>query len=114
MAAKELVNNMKLNAEIHPDGTTHYTFEPDYSQEKAGRWLPKKEIWKKEKLLGEGTYGKVWLERCSSREGTARLRAVKMIIKPTNPAHRAYCDQELEAIAKFSQQKVRPAYRFRA
>lgn len=23
MAAKELVNDMKLNAEIHPDGTTH-------------------------------------------------------------------------------------------
>ncbi|KAF7626482.1 hypothetical protein AFLA_013873 [Aspergillus flavus NRRL3357] len=105
MAAKELVNDMKLNAEIHPDGTTHYTFEPDYSQDKADRWLPKKEIWKKEKLLGEGTYGKVWLERCSSREGPARLRAVKMIIKPTNSAHRAYCDQELEAIAKFSQQK---------
>jgi calcium/calmodulin-dependent protein kinase I len=102
MARTELVNDMKLNAEVHPDGSTsHYT----YAQGTAGRW-PKAEIWKRGKILGSGGFGVVWVEQCVSSQGPGRLRAVKMIKKEPDPSKRAYCDQELEAIAKFSQPKV--------
>lgn len=104
MAAKELVDDMKLMAEIHPEGTYHPTFEPEYI---GGIWSQKREFWKKEKALGQGAYGKVWLEQCTLGEGHSKLRAVKRIRKPKNPSHMIYCEQELEAFAKFSQQKVR-------
>ncbi|KAJ5493669.1 hypothetical protein N7463_009756 [Penicillium fimorum] len=107
MAAKELVEDMKLNAEIHEDVTYHYTFQPDYTRGGAGGWQQKREKWKKERPLGEGSYGKVWLERCLTSEGTAKLRAVKIITKPANPSHRIYCDLELQPIAKFSQRKYK-------
>lgn len=104
MAAKELVDDMKLVAEIYPDGTYHPTFEPEYI---GGILSQKKEFWRREEDLGEGAYGKVWLERCTISEGRSKLRAVKRIRKPKNPSHMVYCDQELEAFAKFSQHKVR-------
>lgn len=106
MARTELVNDMKLNADILPDGTLHYTFQPDYSQGTTGRWRPKIETWKRGKMLGSGTFGTVWIEQHVSSEGPAKLRAVKMIKKLPHPSHSTYCNQELEAIAKFSQPKV--------
>lgn len=106
MARTELVNDMKLNAEIHPDGSTsQYAFQPDYAQGAAGRW-PKAEVWQRGKILGAGSFGVVWVEQCVSNQGPARLRAVKMIKKERDPSKQAYCDQELEAVAKFSQPKV--------
>lgn len=100
------MNDMKLNADILPDGTSHYTFRPDYSQGTTGRWRPKIEIWKRGKILGSGSFGTVWIEECASKEGLTKLRAVKMIKKLPHPSHLTCCDQELEAIAKFSQPKV--------
>ncbi|CAI7574824.1 unnamed protein product [Penicillium viridicatum] len=106
MARTELVNDMKLDAEVHPDGTSHPTFQPDYAQGTTGRWRPKVEIWKRGKILGAGTFGTVWIEKCVPSEGPAKVRAVKMIKKSSNPSEQIYCDQELEAMAKFS----RPRY----
>lgn len=111
MARTELVNDMKLNAEIRPDGTSHRTFQPDYSQGTTGRWRPKIEIWKRGRNIGSGSFGKVWVEQCVSSDGPARLRAVKMVKKLSDPSHSIYLDQELEAIAKFSQPKVRTTFR---
>ncbi|PWY93081.1 kinase-like protein [Aspergillus sclerotioniger CBS 115572] len=96
---------MKLNAQIHPDGSTsQYAFHPAYGQGTAGRW-PKTETWKRGKILGSGSFGVVWVEQCVRSQGPARLRAVKMIKKEHDPSKQVYCDQELEAVAKFSQPK---------
>ncbi|CAG7955120.1 unnamed protein product [Penicillium salamii] len=105
MERTELVNDMKLNADIRPDQTSHSAFQPDYARGATGQWHRKVEIWKRGKILGSGSFGTVWVEECVSSEGPTRVRAVKMIKKPSDPAYRIYCDQELEAIAKFSQPK---------
>ncbi|CAI7634839.1 unnamed protein product [Penicillium discolor] len=105
MTRTELVNDMKLDAEVHPDGTSHPTFQPDYAQGTTGRWRPKAELWKRGEILGAGTFGTVWIEKCVSSEGPARVRAVKMIKKSSNLSEQIYCDQELEAMVKFSRPK---------
>ncbi|CAG8037245.1 unnamed protein product [Penicillium salamii] len=105
MERTELVNDMKLNADIRPDQTSHSTFQPDYARGATGKWHRKVEVWKRGKILGSGSFGTVWVEECVSSEGPTRVRAVKMIKKPSDPSYRIYCDQELEAIAKFSQPK---------
>ncbi|KAJ9481498.1 hypothetical protein VN97_g11978 [Penicillium thymicola] len=106
MTRTELVNDMKLDAEVHPDGTSHPTFQPDYAQGTTGRWRPKVEIWKRGRILGAGTFGTVWIEKCVPSEGPARVRAVKVIKKSSDPSEQIYCDQELEAMAKFSRPRV--------
>lgn len=64
MVRTELVNDMKLDAEIRPDKTSHPTFQPDYAQGTTGRWRLKVEIWKKGEILDSGTFGTVWAETC--------------------------------------------------
>ena len=52
MAAKELVDDMKLMAEIHPEGTYHPTFEPEYI---GGIWSQKRsQIRPSSRSHGEG------------------------------------------------------------
>ncbi|KAJ5492382.1 hypothetical protein N7453_010479 [Penicillium expansum] len=90
MVRTELVNDMKLDAEIRPDKTSHPTFQPDYAQGTTGRWRLKVEIWKKGEILDSGTFGTVWAETCASSEGPARVRAAKMIKKkPSVPLTRS-------------------------
>ncbi|KAJ5708649.1 hypothetical protein N7488_008450 [Penicillium malachiteum] len=109
MADQELVSDMKLNAEICGNFTYHDTFEPDFNGGLGGK---KREKWEKGKFLGQGTYGTVWLEKCVTGQGpnsqsTAKMRAVKIIVKRADPSHRSYCNQELQAIAKFSHKKYK-------
>lgn len=103
MPRSELVRDMELPTKFYPNSTHHYSFQPDYSS--TGTRYNRKEIWEKDKTLGRGAFGMVWLERCVSGN-TVKLRAVKIITKDPNPLHQKYCDQELDAIAKFSQMKV--------
>ncbi|CAG7932049.1 unnamed protein product [Penicillium olsonii] len=56
-------------------------------------------------MLGEGGFGAVWVEKFTSTQGSTKIRAVKMITQLSDARKRSYCDQELEAIAKFSQAK---------
>ncbi|KAJ5393853.1 uncharacterized protein N7487_011494 [Penicillium crustosum] len=102
MAAKELVNDMKLSAKVTAEGTYHDTFEPVFSRGTGGRWSQRKELWKKERPLGHGTYGDVWLERYTASETKTKFRAVKTIRKLKDTSHSDYLTQELEALAKFS------------
>ncbi len=57
--------------------------------------------WEVTKELGWGSFGVVNLQTCTSGPASGQLRAVKQIRK--GPAN---YDRELEAIAKFSQEKV--------
>lgn len=70
------------------------------------RCRERQHIWIKERLLGKGSYGDVYLYKCSTDGGRNELQAVKMIDKSLMARKRINYHKEVEAIAKFSQQKV--------
>jgi serine/threonine protein kinase len=92
----DLVRDSKLETRIFDDQTVHSYIRQRIYQE---------EYWKRERLLGRGSYGQVWLEKCTSSNKTGKLRAVKEIRKEPNSNAIEY-DRELEAVAKFSHDKV--------
>ncbi|KAJ5746945.1 kinase-like protein [Penicillium nucicola] len=59
------------------------------------------EKWKKERSLGQGAYGVVWLQQCVTDSSPGRLRAVKEIVKASSSDTFNYT-RELKALAKFS------------
>ncbi|KAF3479608.1 uncharacterized protein GIQ15_06584 [Arthroderma uncinatum] len=65
----------------------------------------REERWKNIKEIGQGAYGKVWLQECMSNDKDRRLRAVKSIPKSARPSEAVDYTHELLAIAKFSQPK---------
>jgi hypothetical protein len=99
----DLVKDSKLQVQFFPEYTRHVFFVSSLvpGQRKVRR-EEKEERWKREKNLGAGSFGTVWLERCLTDEGEGKVRAVKEMRKPLQCSSR-----ELEAIAKFSQRKVR-------
>lgn len=62
----------KLDSVFHEDTVVHTTGL------EAGKRIPLKTTWKREKLLGTGAFGTVWREK---EEGSGKLRAVKVISK---------------------------------
>ncbi|KAI0401117.1 kinase-like domain-containing protein [Xylaria palmicola] len=104
----ELVRDSKLQTTLTVDSTVHV-----YYDRPGRRAEPKREIWKKERLIGSGGNGVVWLEKqqlaASSRDGNqARYRAVKQITLAQSTSVLAICKSELEALAKFSTRKYAP------
>jgi hypothetical protein len=74
----------------------------------VGRRFSREEHWRTEQYLGRGGYGLVRLERCIAKDANQRnsLRAVKIISKPLNPSQTFDFNRELEAISKFSNDRV--------
>jgi hypothetical protein len=106
-ALPELVRDSRLQASSQGDVTVH-------TRPPGRRGLSRHESWARERILGNGGYGVVWLERevkasDENRDASApRLRAVKCVKIPPSSSPRAggkYI-RELEALAKFSQHKV--------
>ncbi|KAI0515146.1 kinase-like domain-containing protein [Xylaria bambusicola] len=72
----------------------------------SGRRLLKQEIWTRQKRLGHGGFGVVWLERAhSANQSSTRLRAVKELRVGREDLRRRDCIRELQVLVKFSQQK---------
>lgn len=102
----DIVRDFELQTRFLPDcsDTIHTYHESDLAS--GRRLVVREEHWRRQREIGSGTYGNVWLERCikGGRSGV-KVRAVKQL--PT-----AYSDidyhRELEAITRFSHPKVSP------
>jgi len=98
-ALPELVRDFELNATIRGKQTVH-------NRVSGRREAPQKETWERRKKLGRGGFGSVWLEHNIDGGQTSRkIRAVKEL-RPGKTLIVAEYVRELEALAKFSQEKV--------
>lgn len=92
---------------LHQTAHHRFTFEWVTLSGRFTRRREREDVWIKGRLLGRGSYGNVYLHQCSTGEGgRPQLQAVKVIDKAQMAAHRINYHKEVEAIAKFSQQKV--------
>jgi hypothetical protein len=100
----DLVLDSRLRTEFFDSTTTHSYLEIDDN----GRRFTRIESWKREQFLGRGGFGEVRLEKCvtmGAKQGS--VRAVKSIDKPRDSSGSMGYNKELEAIAKFSNDRVR-------
>lgn len=101
----DLVRDSRLETQFRPKYLRHRYHESDSTQ--GERVVVRQEYWKRERCIGGGSYGRVWLERCLKGEKDYSIRAVKEIQKPKQSAKASDYNRELEAIAKFSHERVR-------
>lgn len=104
----DLVRDSKLETRFIGGATHHAT--PVSDPALGRRRQLEDERWLREQRLGGGGYGTIWLERCTDGRKKGSLRAVKEIFKPTSDSSSTDSldyGRELEAIAKFSNEKVR-------
>lgn len=98
----DLVRDSKLETIFHETTTEHKYIEAGGSRRRVHRY----EHWKREKQLGHGAYGQVWLERCTESANQGSVRAVKVVRKRERSSHAVDYNRKLEAVAKFSHPKV--------
>lgn len=101
----DLVRDTKLEVEVYPNHTVQITYvsNPATGQRRTRleqRWQPSGEA-------GRGSFGYVRLETCSSGPETGQVRAVKELWKSGSGLRALSWVRELEAVAKFSQERVR-------
>lgn len=104
----ELVRDARLTTKLDPDRTTHTFLESSHIAGLAGRRARRREreeVWQRQRHIGIGTFGTVWLEKCMS-DGGSKLRTVKEVRRIREDFESIDYNRELEAIAKLSQQKV--------
>ena len=91
---------------------TQFSSEPEYTQHiqyvsgrtPRERRVRKEERWKREREIGRGSFGTVWLERCIYGDSKGKIRAVKKVQKSESSNYY----RELEAIALFSHSRASP------
>ena len=95
------VLDSKLETYFRSKYETVHTY---YEQESLSRRPIKKTVhWQREKKIGSGGFGEVWLERCTKGNNHGyQVRATKKM----EVRHQIDYSRELEAIAKFSHSKV--------
>lgn len=98
----DLVQVSKLDTDFYsdPEYTQHVRYVSGSNTKQ--RSIRKEEKWKRERKLGRGSFGVVWLERCIQGDDKGEVRAVKEIQKPESSDYY----RELEAVALFSHTKV--------
>jgi len=95
----DIVRLSELEVDVPKPRVTRHVY--DISRP-GQRKIRQREEWKRQKDLGSGAFGAVYLEQCTEGDKVGSVRAVKVIQKSTNINY----DRELEAIALFSHQKV--------
>jgi len=102
----DLVRDSKLETQILDGYVVHTYYESDPVSRK--RAVPRLEHWRRRRLIGEGSYGSVWMEECIKGQRDVQVRAVKKISALARQhAKPIDYNRELEAIAKFSHPNVR-------
>lgn len=101
----DLVKDSRLETRFYKSYTKHRFYESDLAR--VERAVVREEYWKRGKYLGSGAYGRVWLEHCVRGSKNQDVRAVKEIRKLEDCNKACNFDRELEAIAKFSHDRVR-------
>lgn len=100
----DLVRDSKLETHFLSGVETVHTYhESDPTSRR--RLVPRSEHWQRERKIGRGGFGSVWVEKCTKGHRNIEVRAVKQIEIDHGSARIDY-NRELEAIAKFSHQKV--------
>lgn len=100
----DLVRDSKLQTTFFETYVQHVFH--DSGRSAGERRLRREERWTRLRFLGQGTYGMVYLERCTDN-GSDRLRAVKEVKKSVVSGQDLDYNQELEAVMKFSHPNVR-------
>ena len=98
----DLLQDSKLETQFYSD--PEYTQHVQYVSGSTTRQrkVRKEEKWMRERGLGRGSFGIVWLERCIQGDSEGKVRAVKKVEKLKSSNYY----RELEAIALFSHSKV--------
>jgi serine/threonine protein kinase len=103
----EWVTDSELTTEPNPDFTVHVSNIQDPLR---GR-IQHREYWQRGEIVGVGSFGRVYREKCVQGQRDAGFRAVKDIIKVDGSRSSIKTLQrELEAIARFSQEKFRHCF----
>ncbi|XTI95272.1 WD40 repeat-like protein [Cenococcum geophilum] len=106
MSAEDLLDHFKLEAEVFPEHTLHFTYKKNRAR--GGQEKIKKQ-WNRMESIGEGTFGKVWRELHYQLGGNQEVRAVKVIEKQRIKAYKVDFKKELLALAKFSKNEYQQA-----
>jgi hypothetical protein len=99
----DLVRDSKLETHFLPGDiveTVHTYHEPDPTSQR--RLVSRSEHWQRQRRIGGGGFGSVWLEKCTEGHHDIQVRAIKRIEISAQVDY----NRELEAIAKFSHRKV--------
>ena len=99
----DLVRDSKIETEDLGTCILHVFHET--GQSASERRVRREERWMRQALLGRGAYGTVYLEKCG-HGGSEKPRAVKEIKKVLVPYKQLDYSRELEAIMKFSHERV--------
>ena len=100
----DLVQDAELQTRFDPGYTVHiYTETGSTVRERV---ISREEHWKRQKFVGRGSYGNVWLEQCVKGQREVEFRAVKEVVKFPHDSKKIDYNRELEAISKFSHRKV--------
>ncbi|KAF4626726.1 hypothetical protein G7Y89_g11431 [Cudoniella acicularis] len=102
------VSDLIIDSKLEVESFDNYTIQTRLISNPAIRQRPtrERERWQRTKKLGNGSYGVVWLEKCTTGPSLGEVRAVKAFDKEIANMSIKY-QRELEAIAKFSQEKYR-------
>jgi hypothetical protein len=101
----DLITDSKLDTRFDSGYTVH-TYREHTPGLQRGVVL-REEVWLRKSQVGRGAYGEVWLENCIRGNRGVDVRAVKQVsTKPLDSGKPIDYSRELEAIAKFSHNKV--------
>jgi hypothetical protein len=100
----DLIRDSKLETMFHDKYTQHVYYVSGANPRQ--RMMRKEEHWERRGILGSGTFGTVWLEKLITDNSEEKYRAIKGIKKGMHQSGAIDYSRELEAIAKFSHQKV--------
>jgi hypothetical protein len=105
LSISDLVLDSKIETSFLDGGSHIRHVRTTLGSSARHRQLRTEETWQRKRSLGMGTYGVVWLEQCIDGKERKRVRAVKEIRKDGN-LPTSFLFRELEAIAKFSHDRV--------